>query len=202
MYVSATCIFKQLLVCCHKSVSHTDVFHWCFICRPNRFRWMRRTRPTHWYRWLPFHRNPLTNPPSRESLRQKTGPTPAPRLMATLTMWPLWLTLRCDHRSYFNSSTVTHPQRTQSMQAPLFAAEITFTCLYKKKKHLHGLEHPDYAHFMLEDPIFLWSSPGSLEYPGFWSQNMMFTYTNTKMGYPKVRSKLGYSSPCKCTEWH
>lgn len=199
MYVSATCIFKQLLVCYHKSVSHTNVFRWCF--RPNHSRWMRRTRPTHWYRWLPFTRNPLTNPPSTESLRQKTEPTPAPRLMATPTMWPLWLTLRCE--SYFQLLYCDTSTEDPVHASTSVTAEITFTCLYKKKKKcLHGLEYPDYAHFMLEDPTFLWSSPGSLDYPGFWNQNMMFTYTNTRMGYPKVRSKQGYSSPCKCTEWH
>lgn len=179
MYVSATCIFKQLLACYHKLLSHTDVFRWCFICRPNRSRWMRRTRPTHWYQWLPFLRDPLTNPPSTESLRQKTGPTPAPRLTATPTMWPLWLTLRCE--SYFQLLYCDTSQ-TQSMQAPL-SQQRSAECL-------HGLEYPDYAHFMVEDPIFLWSSPGNLENPGFWNQNMMFTYTNTKMGYPKVRSIL------------
>lgn len=112
-------------------MSHSDVFHWCFICRPNRSRWMRRTRPTHWYRWLPFPRNPLTNPPSTESLRQKTGPTQAPWLTATPTMWPLWLTLRCE--SYFQLLYCDTSTEDPIHASTSVAAEINFTCLYKKK---------------------------------------------------------------------
>lgn len=53
------------------------------------------------------------------------------------------------------------------MQAPLSQQRSTLLAFTKKNVFLHGLEYPDYTHFMLEDPIFLWSSPGSLEYPGF-----------------------------------
>lgn len=52
------------------------------------------------------------------------------------------------------------------MQAPL-SKQRSPLLAFTKKMCLHGLEYPDYAHFMLEDPIFSWSSPGSLEHPGF-----------------------------------
>lgn len=121
-------IFKQLLVLYHKSVWHTDVF---FFCRLNPSRWMRRTRPTHWYLWPPCPRSPSTNPLLTESLHQKTGPTPARQLTGTLPVWPLWLTLRCE--SHFH----------------LCCCRDHLLLPFSSVKHsacLHRLEHPSYNH--------------------------------------------------------
>lgn len=103
-----------------------------------------------------------------------------------------------DVNHVFTSSTVTHPHRTQSMQALLLLLSPPSPPFFPwpffplNLVHFHGLEYLSYEqysvfdHFryMLRDPFFF--------------QNMMFTWSNTKIENSKIQSKLRYSSPCNC----
>lgn len=191
MPVFARHIFKQLL--------HTDVFSWCIFFRLNLSRWTRRTRPTHWYLWPPCPRNPSTNPLSTGSLHQKTGP--APQLTGTLPAGALWLTLRCE--SHVHVLCRDTPTQVPVHTGTAVTAEAAFTFLpFSFFLNIQCI-YMDLSIPVLNDILvmIILNICCRIPFPfGCFqdtNRNMMFTCTNTKMGYLKIQAKPRYSSPCK-----
>lgn len=81
----------------------------CLFLRPNLSRWMRRTRPIPWCRWLPCPRSPSTSPLSMASLHRKMGPTLPPPLTDTPPPRPPWLTRRCESGHPWPPRPTQHP---------------------------------------------------------------------------------------------
>lgn len=133
---SKVCMCPSCLLFILKQLSVLDLWYQCCLCsflRLNLTRWMRRTRPTPWYLWLPSHRNPLTSRLSTASLRQKMGPTPTPtpRLTDTLPARRQWLTLRCE--SYRGFLHYLSPARTHYTQAILLPQRPSMKSIWKVK---------------------------------------------------------------------